>query len=279
MNGKICIVTGSNIGIGKITAIELAKMGGHVVMICRDKSRGESAQAEIKKKSGNEKVDLLLADFSSQESIRRVAEEFNQKYDRLDVLVNNAGAIFGERKLTVDGIETTFAVNHLGYFLLTNLLLDKLKASAPSRIVNVASRAHMRTTMNFDDLYGEKDFQSFRAYAQSKLANVMFTYELAERLEGMGVTVNCLHPGVVATGFGRGGTKFFQFLFKLGAPLLTSPKKGAETSVFLASSPEMEDVSGKYFVNKRVQKSSDASCDREAWKRLWNLSEKLTGMA
>src|SRR5919107_2493737 len=194
MGEKVCLITGATSGIGRATAIGLAKMGARVVMVGRDRDRGEAALAEIKEKTTNPSVDLMLADLSSQEEIRRLAVEFNETHPRLDVLINDAGLFRSERITTADGLETTFAVNHLAYFLLTNLLLDVLKTSAPSRIVNVASEAHRKGHLNFDDLMGAKKFDGYGAYQASKLANILFTYELAKKLEGSGVTANCLHP-------------------------------------------------------------------------------------
>ena len=204
MGEKVCLITGATSGIGKATAMGLADMGASVVMVGRDRGRGEAALAEIKEKSANASVDLMLADLSSQEEIRRLADEFKEAYPRLDVLVNNAGVIRSRRTTTADRLQTTFAVNHLAYFLLTNLLLGVLKASAPSRIVNVASEEQRNGTIDFDDLQGKKQYKTGKAYGQSKLANVLFTYELARRLEGTGVSANCLHPGVVWTNWGAG---------------------------------------------------------------------------
>jgi retinol dehydrogenase 14 len=205
MGEKLCLITGATLGIGKATAMGLANMGAGVVMVGRDRGRGEAALAEIKEKSTNASVDLLLADLSSQEDIRRLADEFKETHPRLDVLNNDAGLFRSERMTTAEGLETTFAVNHLAYFLLTTLLLDVLKASAPSRIVNVSSGDHNNGTIDFDDLQGEKGYKGPKAYSQSKLANVLFTYELARRLQGTGISANCLHPGAgVRTDFGSG---------------------------------------------------------------------------
>ncbi|MFQ5793638.1 MAG: SDR family oxidoreductase [Candidatus Bipolaricaulia bacterium] len=246
MQGKTRIVTGANSGIGKATALGLAKLGVTVVMVCRNPRKGEAAMAEIKAQSGNESVDLMIADLSSQQSIRQLVADFTDRYQRLHVLINNAGLHLSRRFVTADGIETTFAVNHLASFLLTNLLLDVLKASAPARIVNVTSSAHSRT-MDFDNLQGEKQYNGMQTYTQSKLANILFTYELARRLEGTGVTVNCLHPGTVRSGLQRNLPRIFRLLRLFFA----TPEKGAETSIYLASSPEVEGVSGKYFSDKR----------------------------
>src|SRR5581483_7870588 len=215
MQGKVCIVTGANSGIGRITALELARLGAQVVMVCRDRARGEAALAEIKQATGNNQVELMLCDLSSQADIRRFADEFKATHARLDVLVNNAGVYQRKRATTVDGLEATFAVNHLGYFLLTNLLLDVLKQSAPSRIINVASGAHASGHINFDDLQGERQYKGVRAYCHSKLANILFTLELARRLAGTGITANSLHPGAVATGIFRALPKPLEALIKL----------------------------------------------------------------
>jgi NAD(P)-dependent dehydrogenase (short-subunit alcohol dehydrogenase family) len=281
MEGKICMVTGANAGIGKETALALARMGAEVVMVCRNQERGEAARSEISRLSDNERVRLMQADFSSQQSIRDLAAAFRKQYDRLDVLVNNAGAIYTERSLTVDGLECTFATNHLGYFLLTNLLLDVLKASAPARIVNVASEAHKRGGgLRFDDLQCEAEaYSGFPVYGRSKLANILFTFELARRLEGTGVTANCLHPGVVASNFGTNTPGFFKLLVRMVQPFMISSEKGAETSVFLASSPEVEGVSGKYFARKRAVRARKRAYNEADQRRLWEISAELTGLA
>jgi retinol dehydrogenase-14 len=255
----------------------LANMGASVVMVGRDRGRGEAALAEIKQKSTNASVDLMLADLSSQEEIRRLADEFKEAYPRIDVLINDAGLFRSKRITTADGLEMTFAVNHLAYFLLTNLLLDVLKASAPSRIVNVSSGDHTNGTIDFDDLQGQKGYKGAKAYSQSKLANVLFTYELARRLEGTGVTADCLHPGAgVRTNFGSGVTGIFGVMVRALRPVMISPEKGAETSIYLASSPEVEGLSGRYFVKKAEARSSDASYDERLARRLWEVSAQLT---
>ena len=275
LSGKTCIVTGANTGIGKETAFGLARLGATVVMVCRDRERGEAAQREIKQQSRNDRLELMIYDFSSQNSIRQFAKDFKQLHDRLDVLVNNAGVVLRVRSMTEDGLESTFAINHLGYFLVTNLLLDVLKKSAPSRIVSVASTAHKYGKLDLNAWPTGRDYSSFAAYANSKLANVLFTYELARRLEGTGVTANCLHPGGVGTNLFRGLPKFLQALIKL---VTISPERGARTSIYLASSPEVEGVTGKYFARRRQQKSSQASHNEEAGRRLWELSAELTGL-
>ncbi len=264
-----------------MTAAALASMGARVVMVCRDPARGEAARAEIANASHHDNIDLLIGDLASQRQVRRVAADIRGRYDRLDVLVNNAGAMNTTRTLSEDGIETTWAVNHLAYFLLTNELLDLVRASAPARIVSVSSRAHSRARINFDDVGGERAFNAYAIYGQSKLANVLFTYELARRLEGSGVTATCLHPGVVATGFGHNNRsdfygRAFGAVLTAIRPFLVSPERGAETSIHLAASPEVEGVTGKYFANMKPVKSSPVSYDEEVAARLWQLSEEQT---
>src|SRR5579863_10050278 len=259
MQGKICMVTGANSGIGKATALALAQMGATVVMVCRDRARGEEAKSEITTKSRNNAVDLLQADLSSQRSIRQLVENFQHHYTQLHVLINNAGAgaAFTGRRETVDGLEMTFAVNYLAPFLLTNLLLDVLKTSAPARIVNVSSNSHKAGYIQMDDLQEEQHYRSMRVYGQAKLAVVLFTYELARRLQGTGVTANCLHPGFVATQFGQSGAgPVFRLLVKVIGSFGTSPQEGAKTSIYLASSPEVEGVTDKYFVKSLPRPSA-----------------------
>jgi NAD(P)-dependent dehydrogenase (short-subunit alcohol dehydrogenase family) len=271
MQGKICLVTGSTSGIGKATAMGLAKLGATVIMVARDKDRGEATRSEIQTKSGNNSVDLLLTDLASQASIHQMAQDFQQKYSRLDVLVNNAGISPMKRTLTMDGIEKTFAVNVLAYFLLTNLLLDVLKSSAPARIVNVASAAH--SPINFDDLQHEKHFGWMDVYGQSKFGTILFTYELAKRLQGTGVTANCLHPGVIGTNLMRELPPVAGWFMKL---FFSSAEKGAETSIYLASSREVEGVSSKYFIKRKEAMSSKETYDEAAQQRLWQICAQLT---
>ena len=281
MKDRICMITGANSGIGKATALGLAKSGATVVMVCRNQGQGETAQTEIKAPSGNESVDLMLADLASQESVRRLVKDFKDRHQHLHVLINNAGTYLTKRQVTVDGIETTFAVNYLARFLLTNLLLDTLKNSAPTRIIDVAGAYHSKGSIYFDDRQGEKDYDGARANNQSKLANVLFTYELARRLKGTGVTANCLHPGAVATSLVEKDPDYpssMRLLYKLFKPFLKSPEKGAETSIYLASSPEVEGITGKYFVSKKEAKSSKESYDESVSRRLWEVSAKLTKM-
>jgi NAD(P)-dependent dehydrogenase (short-subunit alcohol dehydrogenase family) len=281
MQGKICMVTGANSGIGKATALELARMGARVVMVCRDPNKGEAAQSEIKTKSGNDAVDLLLADLSSQQFIHQLVENFRQRYTQLHVLINNAGIFMLNRRETVDGLEMTFAVNYLAPFLLTNLLLDVLKASASARIVNVSSDSHLEGYIKMDDLQAEKHYRSMRAYGQSKLALVMFTYELARRLQGTGVTANCLHPGFVATNIGQSGIgpvgrTVVKFIF---SGFGMRPEEGAKTSVYLATSPEVEGVTGKYFAKSIPKRSAPISYDESLQRQLWEESVKLVKLA
>ena len=281
MQGKVCIVTGANSGIGKATALGLAQMGATVVMVCRNQSKGEQAQNEIKEKSENDAIDLMLADLSSQESIYRLAENVQQHYQQLHVLINNAGVANLSRRETVDGLEMTFAVNYLAPFLLTNLLLDKLKTSAPARIVNVSSGSHQSGYIKMDDLELEKGYRLMRAYGQSKLALVLFTYELARRLQGTGVTANCLHPGFVATNIGQNGVgsvgrSIVKLIFsRLGI----SPEEGAKTSIYLASSPEIEGVTGKYFIKSIPVRSAPISYDETLQRQLWEVSAKLVHLS
>ena len=281
MTGKVCLVTGANQGIGKETAVALARMGASVVMTSRDRAKGEAALADVRSRSGGN-IEVMPADFGSLASTRQLAADFKAKHERLDVLVNNAGAIVTTRSETADGFETTFGVNHLGYFLLTNLLLDTIKAGAPARIVNVSSNAHTRREMDFQDLNTTGKYSAMKAYARSKLANVLFTYELARRLAGTGVTANCLHPGVVRTGFGKNNAGLVRVAFQafqiVARPWLLSPEKGAATSIYLASSPEVEGVTGKYFVQCRETLSSAASYDEAAQRKLWEISEEMCGL-
>ncbi len=278
MAGRTCLITGASSGIGRVTALELARLGADLVLVCRDRGRGEQTVTQIRKQTGNRSVDLLLADLSSQVAIRQLVRDYLASDRPLHVLVNNAGVVNLHRTLTVDGIETVFAVNHLAYFLLTHLLLDRLKASAPARVVNVASDAHRFGTMNFDDLGGARSYRTMRIYGQSKLANIMFTYELARRLDGSGVTVNCLHPGAVATGLGKNNGRWAKLAIAMLRPFFRTPESGAATSIYLASSPEVEGVSGKYFSDGKERQSSNASYDVGAARRLWEISAQMTGI-
>ena len=278
MAGKTVLVTGGSGGIGKATAAGLAAMGARVGIVGRDLTRTRAAAAAIAATAGNPAVDAFGADMSSQAEVRRLAREVLDAYPRLNVLVNNVGGFWGTRRVTADGLEHTFAVNHLAGFLLTDLLLDRLKASAPARIVTVSSGAQANGRMHFDDLQGERGYSGQRAYNQSKLANVMFTYELARRLEGSGVTATVLHPGVVRTGFAaEDPSPLWKVLLPLIRPLLKTPEKGAATSIYLASSPEVEGVTGRYFANSKPKPSSKLSYDDAAAARLWRISVDLVG--
>jgi len=277
MNGKICMVTGATSGVGRETARSLAQGGGTVILVGRNPEKGTAASEEIKRETHNPKVEFMRADLSVQREIRQLVEEFKSQYDRLDMLVNNAGAFFLWRQESVDGIEMTFALNHLGYFLLTNLLLDTLIASAPARIINVSSGSHEGETINFDNLQGKRRYSGFRAYGQSKLANILFTYELARRLDGTGVTVNALHPGFVATSIGTNNGWIVRAIRPLMNLFAISVEQGAQTSIYLATSPTVEGVTGKYFFKCEVVRSSDASYDLAAAERLWQVSTEMTG--
>jgi retinol dehydrogenase-14 len=276
MDGKIAMVTGANDGIGRATALGLARLGARVVMVCRDPQRGCTAQEQIKVESGNDAIELMLADLSSQAAIRQLAADYTRSHARLHVLVNNAGVNVKQRTVTADGIELNFAVNYLAPFLLTRLLVDVLKVSAPSRIINVASAAEQMGRIDFDDLMSVRKYSALRAYCQSKLATVLFTYELADRLESSHVTVNCLHPGVIRTKITQGMSGWGTVIALLGRPFAAPPERGAETTLYLASSPAVQGISGKYFEKKREKKSSPRSYDTAARRRLWQVSEQLS---
>ncbi len=278
MDGKVVLITGGTSGIGKAAATALAGMGADVIVTGRNRQKGEDAVEEIRRESGNDKVSLLLADLAVQAEIRRLAREFEASHDRLDVLVNNAGVFKTRRTETSDGIEMTLAVNHLAPFLLTNLLLDLLKESAPSRIINVSSGAERLGKIDLDDLQSERRYRAFPVYGKSKLANIMFTYELAERLHDTGVTANCMHPGSVNTDFGKNERAVSMLLFRAFKPFMRSPEKGADTLVYLAASPDVEGVTGRYFIDREVTNSSEESYDETLRKKLWEASEELTGL-
>lgn len=277
MEGKIVLVTGATSGIGKATAMGLAKMGASMVLVGRSDDRLAATGDAIARETGNCPV-LLRADLSSMSEVRDLAARIREKVARLDVLINNAGTIVGGRRLTADGYEYTFALDHLSPFLLTNLLLDVLISSAPSRVITVSSMAHFAGKVHFDDLMLERGYGPWKAYCQTKLANVMFTYELARRLEGTGVTSNCVNPGGVRTRFGNEASGLVRFGLVAIRPLELSPEKGARTSIYLASSPEVKDVTGRYFVREKARRSSPASYDMDAARRLWEISARLTGI-
>lgn len=280
MLGKTVIVTGANSGIGLVTTRELARQGATVVMACRSQERGSRALAEIKRAVPEADVHLMLCDLSAPPSVRQFADSFKQQYDRLDVLVNNAGLYNVTRQVTADGLESTFAINHLGHFLLTNLLLDRLQASTPSRIINVSSGAHAMGRLDLDDLQNARGrYRGFQVYGESKLCNVLFTYELARRLQGTGVTANCLHPGFVNTNFGRNNGFLSHIIGSAVSLFALNVEEGAQTSIYLATSPEVEGVSGKYFVKSRPQSSSRASYDEALQRGLWEKSAALAGLS
>ena len=284
MERKVCIVTGANAGIGLETARGLATQGAVVVMVCRNEERGNVAVEDIKASTGNSQIHLLLADLSSQSQIRELARTFQSQFERLDILVNNAGVFLPKYQATEDGIEATFAINHLAYFLLTHLLLDTLHATSSSRIVNVSSNAHRSGRIHFSSIDSEQNtgsskfYNGYVAYAQSKLANVLFTYELAKRLGDSHVTCNALHPGVVATNIANHGMSFFSVFFRLFKPFFLSPTSGAETSLYVATSSDIEGVTGKYYDNQTESRSSQISYDEELSQNLWTLSCALTGL-
>jgi NAD(P)-dependent dehydrogenase (short-subunit alcohol dehydrogenase family) len=278
IGGKTALITGGTSGIGKATAVALAAMGADVVVTGRDPERGERAAEEIRAQSTGGSVELMLADLAVQSEVRRLAEEFAERHDRLDVLVNNAGLVQSERTETPDGIETTLAINHLAPFLLTNLLLDLLKKSAPSRIVTVSSEAQRWGSLDFDDLQSRRNYRGFPVYGMTKLANIMFTYELAERLNGTGVTATCMHPGAVNTRFGTNNRGPMTLVFRLFKPFMRTPEQGADTVIYLASSREVEGVSGKYYSDRKWLEPQEVALDPEARRKLWEASERLTGL-
>jgi retinol dehydrogenase-14 len=277
MAGRTVLVTGGTGGIGRATALRLATMGARVAITGRRPERADDAARAIRAAGG--KVDVFVADMSSQSQVRRLAEQILRSLARVDVLVNNVGGYWNSRHVTVDGLERTFAVNHLASFLLTNLLLDRMGRSSPARVVTVSSQAHVRGRIRFADLQGESSYSGARAYSQSKLANVMFTYELARRLRGSGVTATVLHPGVVRTAFGAEDPGSIQrMLVPLAKRFMKSPEQGAVTPIYLASAPELVDVSGQYFVNRMPKRSSKGSYDEAAAARLWQVSADLVGL-
>jgi len=278
MKDKICLITGATSGIGQAAATSLAGMGARVVIAGRDEERCMRTMESIRKETGNAAIDYLLADLSIQAQVQHLAQEFLSRYSRLDVLVNNAGGFFLTRQESADGIEMTWALNHLSYFILTNLLMDRLKASAPARMVNVASNSHFKQRLDFNDLQIRRHYNGIKAYGCSKLANVLFTYELARRLEGTGVTANALHPGLVATNIGQNNGPLAKGFILWARVKGVSVEEGARTIVYLASSAEVSGVSGKYFTKEREIRSDPASYDMAAAERLWQASEEMIGM-
>ena len=277
LQGKVCLVTGATSGIGKAIALRLAERGATVVLVARNREKGEAVRAELQQRTGNSAIDLVLADLSSMESIQQGAADFKRRYSRLHVLVNQAGLVQNQRTVTVDGLETMFATNYLAYFALANLLMDELKAAAPSRVLNITGGIEAAGSIDFDDLQCEKRFSWSRALAQSKLADVLFTYELARRLEGTGVTSNALNPGGVKTALGQGAGGIPEFFMKLGSFFFPDAEKAAERFVNLLVAPELEKVTGRYFGpdGKTEAKSSPRSHDVEVARRLWDESARL----
>jgi NAD(P)-dependent dehydrogenase (short-subunit alcohol dehydrogenase family) len=279
MSNKVCIVTGGTSGIGWVTTFQLAQWGATVLLIGRDLQRGLGAEERIRSEAGNRSVKFFQTDLAAQDQIHQFVSAFHQGYDRLDVLVNNAGITLLTRRLSEAGVEMTFAVNHLGHFLLTNLLLNTLKESAPSRVINVSSGSHRGAQIDFDNLRGESGYRGLQAYGQSKLANVLFTYELARRMEGTGVTVNAVHPGFVLTNLGRDNGWLIHKIIRLAMRLRgISSEEGAETLIYLATSPELERVTGKYFHKIKPVETSPQSYNSDTALRLWEISEELTGL-
>jgi NAD(P)-dependent dehydrogenase (short-subunit alcohol dehydrogenase family) len=279
MTGRMVLVTGATGGIGRATALGLARMGAHLAITGRDRERTEGAAREIRGAGGGQ-VDVFVADLSSQAEVRRLAGEVLQRLPRVDVLVNNVGGYWNTRHVTADGLEHTFALNHLAPFLLTNLLLDRLRQSGPARVVTVSSNAQAMGRIDFDDLQGERSYSGARAYNQSKLANVLFTYELARRLTGSAVTANALHPGVVTTSFGAEDPGRLQRLFvPFARPFMKTPAQGAATSVHLAASPDLDRVTGRFFASSKPRRSSRRSRDEAVASRLWQVSADLVGLS
>jgi len=278
LTGRTCVVTGATSGIGEETALGLAREGARVFVVGRSPERGQSAVTRIRAQAANEAVEFLQADLACLAEVRRLADEVLERCPRLDVLVNNAGVVNLRRTTTVDGFEAMFAVNHLAYFLLTHLLLDRLRESAPARIVNVASDAHRFGTLDIGDLQGERSYSALRSYGKSKFANIVFTAELARRLEGSGVTANCLHPGAVATRLGKNNGWLGRNLTGLLKPFFLTPAQGARTSLYVATAPELEGVSGRYFAKSREAEPVPATQDLELGRRLWEKSAALCGL-
>jgi len=273
LKGKVCLITGSTNGIGKVTAMDLAKMGCTVVLVARDKDKAKATKNEIITKTKNESVEVLMADLSSLKEIRKLAQDFEKKHERLHILINNAATVPKKRKVSVDGYEMQFATNHLSYFLLTLLLLDVIKTSSPARIINTSSGLHVRGKIDFNDLQSEKGYKGFSVYPNTKLANILFTYELARRLKGTGVTVNTWTPSMTRTGLGRDFGAFSRFMLKL---MGKSAEHGARTMTYLASSTEVEGITGKYFKDLEEKRSSKSSYDKKLQAHLWEMSEELT---
>ena len=278
MENKLCVITGANSGIGYETTKALAAKGAFVVMVCRNEDKAEAAKKAIINEISDAGLAIVLCDFASMDDIRRAATEIAQEYEKIDILINNHGFIAKEFDTTVDGLEQTFGVNHIGYFLFTNLLLPQVKAAGKSRIINVASTAHRRGEFDPDNIQLQSGYDNWKAYGNSKLFNILFTKELADRLNDTDVTANSLHPGVIASNFGQSSTWFVKVFYKLAAPFMKDNREGAETTIYLATSPEVEEVSGAYFSNCKVATPSKAARDPEAAKKLWEISEETCGL-
>lgn len=276
MTNKIVMVTGANSGIGRVTSRELAKMGATVVMVCRNQLKGQAVQEDINAEIGGDRVHLLLADFSSHESIRQMTEQFKCKFDKLDVLVNNAGIMVKEKMMTDDGFEYSMGVNHFGYFLNTHYLLDVLKENNKARIVNVASMAHRMATQDWENMNGEKSFQYFKQYSLTKLCNIQFSNQLAKYLEGTSITTNSLHPGMVNSNFGKGA--YPSIVNAFADIFMVSPEKGAQTSIYLASSPDVKNITGAYFADSKRRFPSSLANNANACEKLWNWSLEQTNI-
>ncbi len=279
MTNKLCVITGANSGIGFETAKALAKKGAYIVMVCRNEDKAIQAKNEILQTVDDAGIAIVLCDFSIQKEIHKAAEEITSRYKKIDVLINNHGFIASERNETVDGLEETFAVNHIGYFLFTNLLLDNIKAAKKARIVNVASDAHRAGEFDPENIQLQENFSPMKAYGNSKLFNILFTKELADRLKDSDVTANSLHPGVISSNFGQSGEWYVSLFYKVFGVFMTSNKEGAETSVYLASSDEVENANGAYFKNKKAVAPKKQARDMEAAKKLWEISEELCDLA
>ena len=279
LTGKYVLVTGATSGMGKVTAHRLAEQGATVVLVGRDAQKTQATVRAIQQQAPTSEVRFLVADLSSQAQVRALAQAYQEAYPRLDVLIHNAGAMFGKRQLSADGQEMTFALNIFAPFLLTHLLRDRLTTSAPSRVITIASAQHAGKQVPFEDLTHQKSYKPLQVYAESKLMAIMYTYALARRLEGTQVTANALHPGVVATNFGKDAGGMWPAMFAVLAPMSLSPEKGARTAIYLASSPEVATVSGQYFVNSKPARSSPASYDIAAQERLWTLCKEVTGLS
>lgn len=278
MKNKLCVITGANSGIGFETAKALAKMGAFIVMVCRNEDKAIAAKNEILQEADGAGIEIVLCDFSIQKEIKKAAVYIKSNYSKIDILINNHGFIASERNETVDGLEETFGVNHIGYFLFTHELMAEIKAAGNARIINVASDAHRAGEFDLDNLQLQKNFSAMKAYANSKLFNILFTNALAERIKDTDVTANSLHPGVVGSNFGRSGNWLIQLFYKIGSMFMISSEKGAETSIYLATSAEVEGVNGAYFKNKKAKAPKKEALNMENAEALWKISEELCGL-